>query len=72
MSEVANYLGNTPAVARRSYIDPRIVDLYLDGVTVDLAVIERSMDSPGLSIHGPLESAVLRLLREPRRASAAA
>ena len=72
VGEVAGYLGNTPAVARRSYIDPRIIDLYLDGLTVDLSVIDRSIDSPGLSIHGPLESAVLRLLRDPRRASAAA
>ena len=65
--EVAAYLGNTPAVARRSYVDPRIIDLYLDGVTVDPGVIDRSVDSPGLAIHGPLESAVLRLLRDPRR-----
>jgi DNA topoisomerase IB len=72
VGEVATYLGNTPAVARRSYVDPRIIDLYLDGVTVDPAVIDRSVDSPGLSIHGPLESAVLRLLREPRRTSTAA
>ena len=29
--EVADYLGNTPAVARASYIDPRIIELYEDG-----------------------------------------
>ncbi|TXK19984.1 DNA topoisomerase IB [Homoserinibacter sp. GY 40078] len=28
-------LGNTPAVARSSYIDPRLFDLYRDGVTID-------------------------------------
>ena len=28
------YLGNTPAVARASYVDPRVVDLYNHGVTV--------------------------------------
>ncbi len=33
--EVADYLGNTPTVARGSYIDARIIDLYLDGVTID-------------------------------------
>jgi DNA topoisomerase IB len=27
---VADRLGNTPAVARSSYIDPRVVDLFLD------------------------------------------
>jgi len=31
----ATLLGNTPAVARASYIDPRIIDLYRDGVTID-------------------------------------
>lgn len=28
-------LGNTPAVARGSYIDPRLLDLYREGVTID-------------------------------------
>ncbi|MGK5739642.1 DNA topoisomerase IB [Micromonospora sp. URMC 103] len=34
MREVADLLGNTPTVARTSYVDPRVVDLYHDGVTV--------------------------------------
>ncbi len=29
--QVSEKLGNTPAVARRSYIDPRVIDKYLDG-----------------------------------------
>jgi DNA topoisomerase IB len=32
---VASALGNTPAVCRRSYIDPRVFDRYRDGETVD-------------------------------------
>lgn len=32
--EVAELLGNTPAVARRSYIDPRVFDRYLSGWTI--------------------------------------
>jgi DNA topoisomerase I len=32
--EVAELLGNTPAVARRSYIDPRVFDRYQGGHTV--------------------------------------
>lgn len=32
--EVSEYLGNTPAVARGSYVDPRIVDLYDSGVSI--------------------------------------
>ncbi|WP_229907502.1 hypothetical protein [Streptomyces vinaceus] len=32
--EVSGYLGNTPAVCRASYIDPRVVELYENGRTV--------------------------------------
>ena len=34
MREVSDYLGNTPAVARKSYVDPRVIDLFHDGVTI--------------------------------------
>jgi DNA topoisomerase IB len=34
---VAEYLGNTVAVAKSSYIDPRVVDLYESGVTIERA-----------------------------------
>jgi DNA topoisomerase IB len=34
--DVSTALGNTPAVARASYIDPRVIELYEDGVVVDL------------------------------------
>jgi len=37
MREVAQVLGNTPAVARASYVDPRVVDLYDRGRTIDPA-----------------------------------
>lgn len=33
--ETAAVLGNTPAVARASYVDPRVIDLYDQGITVD-------------------------------------
>jgi DNA topoisomerase-1 len=33
---VAAALGNTPAVCRRSYIDPRVFDRYRDGETIDV------------------------------------
>lgn len=72
VQEVAGYLGNTAAVARRSYVDPRVVDLYQDGVTIDTAVLDSTVAAPGLAIHGPLEQAVLRMLRRPRRTRAAA
>jgi DNA topoisomerase IB len=34
VKEVAASLGNTPAVARASYIDPRLLDRYEEGVTM--------------------------------------
>ncbi|MFI6316167.1 DNA topoisomerase IB [Nonomuraea sp. NPDC050556] len=34
MEEVADLLGNTPAVARASYVDPRVIDAYEHGRTV--------------------------------------
>lgn len=37
MRAAAAELGNTPAIARSSYVDPRILDLYRGGTTVDVA-----------------------------------
>ena len=34
MKEVAEFLGNTPALARTSYVDPRVVDAYEEGRTI--------------------------------------
>jgi DNA topoisomerase IB len=62
--EVARYLGNTPAVCRASYIDPRILDRYRSGETIRAAV-ERAAcepDTEPLPTHPAIEQAVLRLL----------
>lgn len=34
VDQVSDALGNTPAVCRASYIDPRVLDRYRDGVTI--------------------------------------
>jgi DNA topoisomerase I len=34
VDRVSEALGNTPAVCRASYIDPRVIDRYRDGVTI--------------------------------------
>jgi DNA topoisomerase-1 len=34
MEDAADILGNTPAIARKSYVDPRILDHYLVGETI--------------------------------------
>lgn len=35
MRDASAALGNTPAIARGSYVDPRVVDCYEDGRTID-------------------------------------
>ncbi len=59
MREVAEHLGNTPAVARSSYVDPRVVDLFGDGVVV--AGGHRPV-APGEPVSRTLEKQVLELL----------
>jgi DNA topoisomerase IB len=61
MREVSDHLGNTPAVARSSYVDPRVVDLFQDGITV--AAGNRRI-APGAAVSRTLERQVLRLLRK--------
>lgn len=65
--EVAHYLGNTPAVCRASYVDPRVVDRYRAGVTIADALISAGDDDSEvdqLAIHGAIEEAVLDLLED--------
>jgi DNA topoisomerase IB len=66
VKETARYLGNTPAVCRASYIDPRVFDAYRAGLVVDRDVLERAVDSGDeLPIHQrEIEEAVLDLLNE--------
>jgi DNA topoisomerase IB len=73
VKEVATYLGNTPAVCRASYIDPRVIDLYDSGVTVADALDRLGAHTPeGLpATHGRVERAVLDLLRAPAAAALA-
>jgi len=64
VKEVAGYLGNTPAVCRASYVDPRVFERFEEGVTV----AER-LDDPNVEdLEDPrfrtrVEAAVLALLR---------
>ena len=62
VKEVAFYLGNTPAVARNSYIDPRVFDRYRSGETIN-GKLDLIAAQPGATaIQGPIEEAVLDLL----------
>jgi DNA topoisomerase IB len=74
VTEVARYLGNTPAVCRASYIDPRIIDRYGEGRTIRDALDHLGEGAlPGqLSTQGPIEAAVLDLLEGAESSIAAA
>jgi DNA topoisomerase-1 len=69
--EVSGYLGNTPAVCRKSYVDPKVVELFEHGETVAPALEKLGADPAyGLATQGAVERAVVRLLSAepgPRR-----
>jgi DNA topoisomerase IB len=60
LTEVSDFLGNTPTIARSSYVDPRVIDLYEDGVTIAAATRRRHRDPDRRQ--AALESAVRRML----------
>ena len=66
--EAAHYLGNTPAVCRKSYVDPRVIDRFESGVTIG-GVLEalgevEAFGEPALQ--GAVEDAVLDLIEESK------
>jgi DNA topoisomerase IB len=62
---VAELLGNTPAVARRSYIDPRVFDRYLSGWTIAGALDRlQRLDPADDRDRARIERAVLDLLAD--------
>jgi DNA topoisomerase-1 len=70
VKEVAHYLGNTPAVARSSYIDPRVFDRFDGGLTIGGVLTQLGDDGDLASIHGAAEQAVLDLLHEEEESEA--
>jgi DNA topoisomerase IB len=62
MKEVSEFLGNTPTLARSSYVDPRVVEGYERGLTI-ASVTRRTHDTPDLR-QAALERATLRLIKE--------
>jgi DNA topoisomerase I len=65
VGSVAELLGNTPAVARRSYIDPRVFDAYLSGLTISGAVEALGdLDVASDRVRNRIERAVLDLLAD--------
>lgn len=69
VKDVAQALGNTPAVCRASYIDPRVIDRFLNGETIALP---RGRDLTDDHVRAAVESAVLDLLDPDDRQQRAA
>jgi len=64
VKQVASSLGNTPAVCRKSYIHPAVIEAFYDDPALN-AVWDRTKEAI-VAEHGSLdpdESAVLQLLR---------
>jgi len=64
---VAAYLGNTPAVCRASYVDPRVIDRFYAGVTIAATIGDLPADGPDIAnarVRRRIEAAVLDLLTE--------
>lgn len=61
IKEVAEYLGNTPAVARSSYVDPRVLELHEQGQTIQ---VRRGASDDPQARQAAAERAVLRLLAQ--------
>jgi DNA topoisomerase I len=71
--QVAEFLGNTPAVCRSSYIDPRVFDRFRGGITLRAVGEVESVDPETMPmLHGEIEEAVLDLLEDETPVSKAA
>ncbi|HEY9289858.1 MAG TPA: hypothetical protein VIP98_01130 [Microlunatus sp.] len=63
--EVSEHLGNTPSVARKSYIDPRVFDLFEDGTTIAAKLARLGLaELPTARIRAAVDRAVLDLLSD--------
>jgi DNA topoisomerase-1 len=63
MREVAEHLGNTATVARSSYVDPRVVERFEEGVTL-ASVTEPLRAGGGPPFSPTVEKAVVRMLSD--------
>ncbi len=60
VKRVAELLGNTPAVCRSSYIDPRVLDRFRDGITIEAG--SSSPEEIGERTRARIEREVLELI----------
>ena|SRR5215218_467422 len=63
VDEVSRHLGNTPAVCRAAYIDPRVFDRFDGGLTIGGVLPELAADAEGWpAVQRTVEEAVLDLI----------
>lgn len=65
MEDVATFLGNTPTIARGSYVDPRVVELYDRGIVLPPRAV-RLAEHADDEHRAALERGTLRLLGSMR------
>lgn len=71
MKEVAESLGNTPAVARSSYVDPRVVAGYEQGLTIGTGVRRAARIDDSVAAQAVLEKATRNLILKVDKGNAA-
>jgi DNA topoisomerase-1 len=64
MKEVSQALGNTPAVARSSYVDPRVLRGYESGLTIAAGARRADRAKSPAEKQAILESSTARLIRK--------
>jgi DNA topoisomerase-1 len=69
VEQVAAQLGNTPAVCRKSYVHPAVLDAYTSGVLLEAAAVAPVPQRASATLRAD-ERAVLQLLRKLKRQAA--
>jgi DNA topoisomerase IB len=67
LEEVSEHLGNTPAVAKASYVDPRVVEQYEHGHTIADTVNRVGDDLADEETRVKVERSVNKVLDRDRR-----
>lgn len=62
LETAADHLGNTPAIAKSSYVDPRLIEQFREGLTIDPKVARRNLPVLGRQLSQRLELSTRDLL----------
>lgn len=62
LDAAADHLGNTPAITKSSYVDPRLIEQFREGLTIDPKVARRNFPVLGRQLSQRLELSTMDLL----------